>query len=249
MKKKNFVFILIGFITLLFANNSYGQTASDNIDIKNIDSTRVTKEVSTRTIEKNKPSQLLKEDQTTENKENSNLLQRLSNPVITNLIQLVLLVLQILIIIFGLKQFRYSIQLNRRGMIYTGFIDIEDKINEKNKLIWSLNEKNEFLDSEGVTHVYSLEEIKHMVQLIDLFAFERGQTNKYSFTPLKPSNVIYKMFRNNKYILVWNYVVKPNFFEESRFSKVIDLTIKEVVSSRKRHVESEESEPEQQASK
>lgn len=152
----------------------------------------------------------------------------LSKPATGNVIQLILLVVQILLIWFGLNQFRKDIKLTRRGIIYNGFIDIEEKINEKNKSIWGLNGNNKFVDSSGTEYTYTLEEIKHMVQLIDLFAFERGQSNKYEYKSLPQSNVIYKMLLKEKHIKYWEYVVKPVFFDESRFSLVIDKTIEEI---------------------
>lgn len=146
----------------------------------------------------------------------------LSKPATGNVIQLILLIVQVLLIWFGLNQFRKNVKLTRRGIIYNGFIDIEEKINENNKSIWGLNENNKFVDSEGTDYTYTLDEIKHMVQLIDLFAFERGQANRYEYKSLPRCNVIYKMLLKEKHIKYWEYVVKPNFFDESRFALVID---------------------------
>lgn len=158
----------------------------------------------------------------------SSMFEWLSKPAIGNAIQFIILLAQILLIWFGLNQFRKNIKLNRRGIIYNGFIDIEEKINEKNKGIWGLSKDDKFTDSAGNEYTYTLDEIKHMVQLIDLFAFERGQTNKYEYKPLPKTNVLYKMLQNEKHIKYWEYVVKPTFFDESRFSIVIDRTIMEI---------------------
>lgn len=163
---------------------------------------------------------------------NQGVFYYLQDSGVGNFIQVILLLLQLAIILFGLRQYRDNLKYSRRQTIYEGFMELEKDINEENKEVWGLSRDNTFINNDGEKIEYSLEELKHMVLLIDLFAFERGHSKKYSNLELNENNILFKLFQKDKFREYWKYVIKPCFFSDSRFATVIDKTVKLIEKSK-----------------
>lgn len=153
------------------------------------------------------------------------------NSNISNSIQLIVMVLQLVIFIVGVLQFKDLLKFNRREKIYHGFMELEREIDETNKDIWGLPANNIFLVN-GEERKINLKKVSYMVRLIDLYSFERGHAKKYDFSILKEKGVLYQMFTNQIYIDYWNHIIKKHFYFESRFCQVIDDTIAEIIRRR-----------------
>ncbi len=217
MKKNNLIVLLVAAVwccVVPFLTHA-GQVAVDG-----------SQNITHADIESLREKVALLESQVNKNREDG-----VFNSNLGNAVQVTVMILQLVIFIVGLSQFKDLLKFNRRQKIYEGFMELEREIDETTKDIWGLPENNMFI-VDGEERPINLKKISYMVRLIDLYSFERGHAKKYDFSSLKESNALYRMFKNPTYVDYWNHLVKNHFYFESRFCQVIDSTIAEIEKRR-----------------